>query len=77
MIETIILSKCDKLVYCESNISLFCIFLTNFKIKKIHLNDGNKSNKIYLSIFQWYIKKFVPHLIRFNVEKIKSMFNSL
>ena len=32
LIEAITLSRCNKIIYCETNISLFSIFLSNFKI---------------------------------------------
>ena len=56
LIETITLSKCNEIVYCETNISMFSIFYSNFKIKRFHLNKGIKSDKIYMSRFEWYIK---------------------
>ena len=64
LLEAITLSYCDKIVYCESNISLFSIFYSNFKIKRLHLNKGIKSVKIYISIFEWYIKFLIPDFIK-------------
>ena len=64
LLEAITLSYCEKIVYCETNISLFSIFYSNFKIKRLHLDKGFKSDKIYLSIFQWYIKYLIPHFIK-------------
>ena len=40
LIEAITLARCREIVYCETNISLFSIFYSNFKINKCHLNNG-------------------------------------
>ena len=65
LIEAITLAKCKEIVYCETNISLFSIFHSNFKINKCHLNNGIKSNFIYISVFEWYIVKLLPDFVKF------------
>ena len=65
LIEAITLARCREIVYCETNISLFSIFYSNFKIKKYHLNNGFKSNYIYISIFEWYLFKLFPDFVIF------------
>ena len=64
LLEAITLSYCDKIVYCESNISLFSIFYSNFRIKQLHLDKGIKSDKIYFAIFEWYLKVLIPDYIK-------------
>jgi len=64
LIEAITLSKCDEIIYCETNISLFSIFYSNFKIKRCHLNKGIKSNRPYIAFFQWYIRYLLPEYVK-------------
>ena len=64
LIEAITLSRCQEVVYCESNISLFSIFYSNFKIKLCHLDKGIKSDKTYIAVFQWYIRYLLPDYIK-------------
>ena len=64
LIETITLSRCHEIIYCETNISLFAIFYSNFKIKCFHLNKGFKSNKIYISKFEWYVRFLIPDYLK-------------
>ena len=64
LIEAIVLSRCNTIIYCETNISLFSIFFSNFKIKKIHINNGRKSNSNFISLFQWYLVLEIPHKIK-------------
>ena len=62
LIEAITLSKCREIVYCETNISLFSIFYSNFKIKKIHINNGFKSSINFFRIFfSRFIIGFIIH----------------
>ena len=70
LIEAITLSKCNELLYCETNISLFSIFYSNFKIKKIHINMGVKSSNILISRFSWYLLIFLPHLFKNYLSKV-------
>lgn len=64
LIEAITLSKCDEVIYCETNISLFSIFYSNFTIKRCHLNKGIKSYRPYIAFFQWYIRYLLPEYVK-------------
>ena len=64
LVEAITLSKCDEIIYCETNISLFSIFYSNFKIKRCHLNKGVKSNKSYIARFEWYVRFLIPDYLK-------------
>lgn len=64
LVETITLSKCNEIVYCETNISLFAIFYSNFKIKKCHLDKGIKSSIPLLAFLSWYFCIYWPQSIK-------------
>ena len=64
LIEAITLSKCKEIVYCETNISLFAIFYSNFKIKKCHLNKGIKSSIPILAFLNWHLLNYWPQFIK-------------
>lgn len=64
LIEGITLSKCKEIIYCESNISLFSIFYSNFKIKKFHLNKGVKSSNPILAFLNWHFLNYWPQFIK-------------
>ncbi len=64
LVEAITLSKCDEIVFCETNISMFAIFYSNFKISKHHLNNGIKSSNILIARFSWYLTIFLPKLLK-------------
>ena len=64
LVEAITLSKCNEIVYCETNVSLFSIFYSNFSIKKIHVNNGFSSSNRFFSLFSWYIFWYFPHTIK-------------
>jgi len=65
LVEAITLSKCNKIVFCESNISMFAIFYSNFKISKYHLNNGIKSSNTLISRFSWYLSIYLPKLLKY------------
>ena len=64
LVEAITLSKCNEIVYCETNISLFAIFYSNFKIKKCHLDKGIKSANPSIAFFSWYFYIYWPQSIK-------------
>ena len=64
LIEAITLSKCDEVVFCETNISLFSIFYSDFKIKKHHIDNGIKSSNVAISRFSWYLSVYFPQLLK-------------
>ena len=70
LIEAITLSRCNEIIYCETNISLFSIFLSNFKIKKILINNGRKSCSNFISLFHWYLVWEIPHRIKLFFKKL-------
>lgn len=65
LVEAITLSKCDEIVFCETNISMFAIFYSNFKISKYHLNNGIKSSNILIARFSWYLSIYLPKLLKY------------
>ena len=65
LVEAITLSKCDEIVFCETNISMFAIFYSNFKISKYHLNNGIKSSNILISRVSWYLSIYLPKLLKY------------
>ena len=64
LVEAITLSKCDELIFCETNISLFSIFYSDFKIKKHHIDKGIKSSNVAIARFSWYLLIFIPQLLK-------------
>lgn len=64
LVEAITLSKCNEIVYCETNISLFAIFYSNFKIKKCHLDKGIKSASPFIAFLSWYFSIYWPQSIK-------------
>ena len=60
LVEAITLSKCNEIIYCETNVSLFSIFYSNFNIKKHCIDNGYKSSLYIISRFEWYIKRYLP-----------------
>lgn len=64
LVEAITLSKCNEIVYCETNISLFAIFYSNFKIKKCHLDKGIKSANPSIAFLSWYFYIYWPQSIK-------------
>ena len=74
LVEAITLARCREIVYCETNISLFSIFYSNFKIKKCHINNGFKSDYIYISIFEWYLFKLLPDFVTFTFKNFIKKF---
>ena len=64
LVEAITLSKCDEIVFCETNISMFAIFYSNFKIFKYHLNNGIKSSNVIIARFSWYLLIYLPKSLK-------------
>jgi hypothetical protein len=76
LIEGITLSQCNEIIYCETNISLFAIFYSKFKIKKNHINHGIKSKNRLISSFSWYFKILIPHFFKNEFIKFLRLFFS-
>ena len=51
--EALILSKCDELIYCKSNIPMFSLFISKKKIIKNLINYGLNSYNPFFSFFKW------------------------
>ena len=64
LVEAITLSKCHEIIYCETNISLFAVFYSNFKIKRHHLDKGIKSSIPLLAFLSWYFCIYWPQSIK-------------
>ena len=64
LVEAITLSKCDEVVFCESNIPLFSIFYSNFKITEHHIDKGIKSSNVVIARFSWYLSIYFPQLLK-------------
>jgi len=64
LIEAITLSKCNKIIYCETNISMFAIFYSNFKISKHHIDNGIKSPNAVIARVSWYLSIYFPQLLK-------------
>ena len=61
LIETLLLSKCDSFIYLNSNVSSAAIALNlNPNQKKYKIDNGFNSKNIFIAMFYWYIKKFIP-----------------
>ena len=61
LVETMLLSKCDGLIYVASNISSSAIALNfNTKQKRIMIDNGLNTKNIFIAQILWYIKKSLP-----------------
>ena len=64
LIEAITLSKCNEIIFCETNISMFAIFYSNFKISKHHIDNGIKSPSAVIARVSWYLSIYFPQLLK-------------
>lgn len=70
LIESLILSYCKELIFCNSNIPLFSIFVSKKKIKRTLINHGvNSANPIIASI-KWYLKVLPVTFVKYLVYRI-------
>ena len=61
IIETLLLSNADGLVYITSNIASAAItWNLNKNQKRYKIDNGFNSNNIIISQFLWYLKKILP-----------------
>ena len=61
LLEAMLLSKCDALIYITSNISSASIaWNLNTTQKRIKIDNGSNSNNVFLAQILWYIKKRLP-----------------
>ncbi len=63
--EAILMSYCNTIVYCKTNISLFSIFYSNYKINKIEFNQGYKSKNVVKARFEFIYKVLIPSAIKY------------
>lgn len=64
LVEVITLSKCNEIVYCETNISMFAIFYSNFRISKHHIDNGIKNSNRIIARGSWYLLVYLPQLLK-------------
>lgn len=69
LIEAIILSKCDKLIYINSNIPLFSIMISDKKIKKKIYNFGIKSKNIFIARFEFFLRVLLKDFLLYKLFK--------
>ena len=61
IIEMLILSKIDTIIYSNSNLVEFAIFHSDLKrIKAFQFENGINSKNILISLFLWNLKKLLP-----------------
>ena len=63
--EAILMSYCKTIVYCKTNIPLFSILYSNYKINKIEFNQGYKSKNIVKARFEFIYKVLIPSAIKY------------
>ena len=68
--EALILSKCNKLIYCKSNIPLFSIFISRNKIQKVLLDNGINSKNPMYAFFKWYLTVLPISFLKYIFYKI-------
>ena len=62
LIEMLILSKINTIIYSHSNLVEFAIFHSNLKnIRTYQIENGLNSRNIFISLFLWKIKKNYFH----------------
>ena len=59
LVDMLVLSKTNFLLFASSNIPSAAIFFSDHKISKAIINNGMKGN-IFISQFSWYLKKSLP-----------------
>jgi len=77
IVDMIILSKIDTIIYSQSNLVEFAIFHSDIDVIKTYkLQNGVNSKNILISLFLWKIKNILPSAIGGfkNKAKIKKIF---
>ncbi len=62
LVDMLVLSKTNFLLFASSNIPSAAIFFSNHKIPKAIIDNGMKGN-IFISQFSWYLKKSLPSFL--------------
>ena len=71
--ESIILSHCEEIYYCKSNIPLFSILLNNkIKISNELYNGINAKNQI-LACYKWYVTVLPVSFAKYLLFKLRSL----
>lgn len=72
LLEMLILSKCDSLIYSESNvIEASNVYSLNKIQKRYKINNGYNSSNFFFARWLWYVKSFLPKTLGgFNKEII-------
>jgi hypothetical protein len=76
LIDTLMLSKCDVLLYTNSNVSSAAILFSKKKQSKYYISSENNSSNIYLARWKWYIKHFFTNHnygIKYKLIKVKDV----
>ena len=64
LIDTLLLSRCNGLVYCTSNVATVADFINHSSyIAKIKINNGPNFNNPLLARYSYQIKSFLPHSV--------------
>ena len=62
LVDMLVLSKTNFLLFASSNIPSAAIFFSDYKISKAIIDNGMKGN-IFTSQFSWYLKKSLPSFL--------------
>ncbi len=68
--EALVLSLCDEVIYCKSNIPLFSFFISKKKITKTLINYGLNSYNPFFSYFKWKLVILPISFLRYLFYKI-------
>ena len=68
--EALVLSFCDEIVYCKSNIPLFSFFISKKKITKTLINYGLNSSNPFLSYLKWRLSILPISFLKYLIYKI-------
>ena len=64
VIETMLLSYTDSLIYVTSNIASAAMALNlNKNQKRYKIDNGINSNNLIVSQFMWYLKMYLPPIL--------------
>ena len=64
LLEAILLSECDNMIYVNSNITSAAIaFNLNKNQKRFLIDNGYNSKKVIHSLYKWYLKKILPEFL--------------
>ena len=70
LIEGLILSYCNEIVFCNSNIPFFSFFVSTKNIKKILISHGINSSNPVFAYFKWYITVLPISYLKYIIYKL-------